>query len=690
MSAPKTAETPPPVTGGEPHGSRLETELRLLLAISSQIAGCDELEPALAVILREICETAGWPLGQVWMPRGTNGDERLVSGPASYSSHPGGEELNAESALCALGRGEGLVGRAWAEQSALWMTDIDTDPAFRRQFIARKLGLKAAFALPIIAGGQSFAVIEFLMEQQGPDDLEFADLAVRVIAHVGGLLKRIAAESALRQSERRFASFMQHLPAAALIRDAEGRYLFINAFIDRTTQRPLKDWLGKTDAELGTPGFEEIQATDRIVLDELKPVIRILQTGGRKPRHWMVTKFPLLGGPQSPPMIGTISLEITEQKRAEDAAREGEERLRLLIDGIHDYAIYTLDREGKVTSWNVGALRLKGYTAEEIIGQHFSCFYTPEDRAAGKPARMLATASAEGRAEDEGWRVRKDGSRFWASAILRPMHDENGALLGYAKITRDLTERRRAEDDRVLLAQTAEALRVRDEILSFASHEMRTPLQSLQLQLEKLRRERDALSGPNQQQILERIDRAYTRMAELVESFLQYSRLQGRIILKSELVDLNALAAEVVEELRPQAQRRGLRLVLSTAGALQRIESDQRFLRLILVNLIGNAIKFSEHGAVEVTVVARDGEHRISVRDRGPGIAPADQIRIFEPFERGESISHKHIPGVGLGLALVKRMSEAMGARIELESKLGAGSTFTLTFPGSESRAENS
>jgi PAS domain S-box-containing protein len=689
MSAPKTV-TPPSRPRGMARLKRLETELRLFFTVSSQIAACDELGPALAVTLREICQAAAWPLGQIWMPRRSNGAEVLELFPVSYASNANAEQFRAASARITFARGEGLIGRASAQQSPMWMTGIDADPAFQRALIAKKLGFKSALALPIVTGGQLFAVAEFLMERRHAADLTFAEIAGDLTAHVGGQLRRIAAESALRQSEQRFASFMQHLPAAALIRDADGRYMFVNAFIERTTRRPLKDWLGKTDADLGTPDVGDIRATDRKVLDEGKPLSRMLQVGVRDPRYWIATKFPLAGDSQSPPMLGAISLEITDQKRAEQLAREGEQRLRLLIDNARDYAIYTLDPNGAVTSWNQGAVRLKGYSAEEVIGKHFSCFYTPEDLVAEKPQRLLATASAEGRVEDEGWRVRKDGSRFWASAVINSIRDDAGALLGFAKITRDLTERRRAEDDRVLLAQTGEALRVRDEILSFASHEMRTPLASLNLQLEMLRRDRNALSAPNQKEILERMDRAYARMVELVESFLQYSRLQGRIILKTESVDLNALATEVVEELRPQAQRKGIGLVLKPAGGACSIESDQRFLRLILVNLIGNAIKFSDRGNVEVSLAAQDGERRVAVRDHGPGIAIADQMRIFEPFERGEAISNKHIPGVGLGLALVKRMSDAIGAKIELESQLGAGSTFTLVMREVEARRKGS
>lgn len=684
MSAPKSLMPTPSRARSVVGRKRLETELRLLRRISSQITDCEELEPAFVVMLREISEAASWPLAQIWTPRRSDAEELLELGPVVYATHPTiGEELRAASARFAFARGEGLIGRAWAQQSPVWAFDIATAPEFRRVMCAKALGLKAALALPIVTGGQLFAVVEFLMERRRASDLMFGEIAAELAAPIGGQLRRIAAEAAFRRSEQRFARFMQHLPVGAFIRDAEGRYLFVNPFLEGTARRKVKDWLGKNDQELGSPALDEIRRTDRIVLEEQRPVVRTARTGTElEPRHWIVTKFPLPGDGQSPSLVGGVSLEVTKQVKAQEAARAGEQRLRLLIDSVRDYAIYTLDTEGYVRSWNRGAVRLKGYNAEEIVGQHFSRFYTPEDVAAAIPQSLLATAAAEGRVEDEGWRVRKDGSRFWASAIISAIRDGGGALLGFAKVTRDLTERRRAEDDRVLLAQTAEALRVRDEILSFASHELRTPLASLHLQLEVMRRQMNALSAPGQKKALERMERAYERMLELVESFLQYSRLQGRITLKPEAVDLNVLAAEVVEELRPQANRKRVPVVLSPAGQPCGVESDQRFLRLILINLIGNAIKFTDRGKIEVNLAVRDGERRVSVRDQGPGIAAADQIRIFEPFERGESISKTHIPGVGLGLTLVKRMTEAIGAEIELESRVGAGSTFTLVMRG--------
>jgi PAS domain S-box-containing protein len=351
----------------------------------------------------------------------------------------------------------------------------------------------------------------------------------------------------------------------------------------------------------------------------------------------------------------------------------------LLIDSVTDYAIFALNPNGYITTWNPGAQRLKGYAVNEIIGQHFSRFYTPEDQAAGKPARLLKQALADGRVQDEGWRVRRDGTRFWAWVVISAMRGSDGSLKGFAKVTRDLTERRRSEENRIRLVQLREAARVRDEFLAYISHEMRTPLASLQLQLELLRRQQIEISSEKAAKIIDRIGRSYVRLAELVESILEQSRIQaGRLLLRSKPIYLVRMVTEVIEELRPEADRKGLRLGLSNQAEHSVIDTDANFLRVILVNLIGNAVKFTPSGAVDIGISSKGTEYKIHVRDEGPGIRTEDQERIFEPFERIESLEHKHTSGFGLGLATSKRLSDALGARIELESQLGSGSTFTL------------
>ena len=357
--------------------------------------------------------------------------------------------------------------------------------------------------------------------------------------------------------------------------------------------------------------------------------------------------------------------------------------LKVLINSITDYAIFSLDRSGRIRTWNTGAQKLKGYAAENIIGKHFSCFYTEEDQAAGKPMHLLQRSVAEGRVEDEGWRVRKDGSKFWALVVITPMHDRDGRINGFAKVTRDITERKQAEEGRLRLAQLQEAARVRDEFLSYISHEMRTPLAALQLQLELMREVQSELSAERASKIVQRLDRAYRRLSQLIESVLELSRIQaGRIFPEARLIDVSNSVNEIVEEFRPRAERKGLRVIfISEVPTGTRVETDDNLLQTILSNLLDNAIKFTDSGTVEVGVSSSGAEYRIRVRDDGCGIAAEDCSRIFEPFERVEPVQNKHTTGFGLGLTTSKRLSDALGARLELQSKLGSGSSFTLVLP---------
>lgn len=358
-----------------------------------------------------------------------------------------------------------------------------------------------------------------------------------------------------------------------------------------------------------------------------------------------------------------------------------DELRRLLIDSVTDYAIFSLDPTGHVISWNPGAERLKGYSAGEIIGEHFSCFYTQKDQASGLPARALAEAIASGRFENEGWRVRKDGSRFWAWVVITPMYDSAGAHEGFAKITRDLSERKLAEDSRLRMAQLREAARVRNEFLAYISHEMRGPLASIQLQLDLIWEQQGKIAHESFDRIYARLGRSYMRLKEMVDSVLEQSRtLAGRAQIQPAQVELAKTITEIVEELRPDAEHNGLRLTSEVSGHTV-FSTDEQALRVILQNLLRNAIKFSSRGTINVGLSAAGSEYHISVRDEGPGIPVADQERIFEPFERGESLTHKHTPGFGLGLATSRKLSEALGGRLELSSSTESGSTFILVLP---------
>jgi PAS domain S-box-containing protein len=354
-----------------------------------------------------------------------------------------------------------------------------------------------------------------------------------------------------------------------------------------------------------------------------------------------------------------------------------EERFQLLVESVKDYAIFLLDTQGNVATWNTGAQRIKGYAAEEIIGQHFSKFYPEAEVRAGKTEYELQVAMREGRFEDEGWRLRKDGSQFWANVVITALRDPGGALIGYAKITRDLTERRKLEEERVQLAHAQEAVRLRDEFLSLASHELKTPLTVLQLQLETLRARIAADDGTTLAK-LERSHRASHRLAELVEALLDVSRIAtGQFTLRFERSDLADIVATAVDRLHEAAEVAGCALSVTTdpaLGAWDRSRLDQ-----VVTNLVSNAIRYAAGAPIAVRVVRQAGDAVIEVRDRGPGLPDGQLTRIFERFQRAASM--RNFGGLGLGLYVVRQITEAHGGSVSAENSADGGACFTVRLP---------
>jgi PAS domain S-box-containing protein len=373
----------------------------------------------------------------------------------------------------------------------------------------------------------------------------------------------------------------------------------------------------------------------------------------------------------------------------------GEVAFRLLVDAVQDYAIFLLDPQGHVLTWNRGAERIKGYSADEIIGQHFSVFYVPEEREAGRPMRLLGLAAEHGRYEDEGWRVRRDGTRFWADVILTALRDDDGTPYAYAKITRDLTERRAAEEQqRALLieqrARTAaeEALLARDRFLSIAAHELKTPVASLQLSAESLVRARDAdrMDDERLSTGLQRMTKAAERLGDLVRELLDVSRLSAeRAPLVLKPTDLAAVIRDVLARFEEQGEMHRIRF----AGPVALwIPGDVARLDQVVTNLVDNAMKYSpDETPIEVELGTRDGTAVLEVRDRGIGLDEATVGRIFEPFGRAENA--EHIQGMGLGLYISQQIVSRHGGTISADPRPdGAGAVFRVTLPGAEESAE--
>jgi len=373
-------------------------------------------------------------------------------------------------------------------------------------------------------------------------------------------------------------------------------------------------------------------------------------------------------------------LHRADQRRmqAETAARQSEERFRLLVEGARDYAIFMLDPGGRVSTWNPGAERMKGYSAVEIIGEHVSRFYPAEDVKRGLPDAQLRTAAREGRFESEGWRVRKDGSQFWANAILTALRDGHGGLLGFAEVTRDMTERKRAEDE--LRRTGRELARSNAELEQFAyaaSHDLQEPLRAVSGCVELLQRRYEGQLDARADELISHARAGAARMRDLINDLLAYSRVSTRGGALA-VTDCNLALDTALANLSVAIRESG---AVVTKDQLPTVMADSTQVTQVLQNLLSNAIKFraARPPEIHVGVERNGGAWLFSVRDNGIGMEAVYSDRIFKVFQRLHT--RREYSGTGIGLAICKKIIERHGGRIWVTSQPDQGSTFHFTIP---------
>ncbi len=521
---------------------------------------------------------------------------------------------------------------------------------------------------------------------------------VAIVAAFWDITERKRAERALRDSERRLHDLIEALPAAVYTTDAAGRITMFNQaaveFSGRTPQLGIDAgcvaWkLYRPD---GTPLPHE-QCPMAVALKEGRPV-RGIEAVAERPDGTRIDfiPYPTPLFDDAGKLIGAVNMlvDITERRRAEQAQRRSEERFRLLVDSAHEFSLFTLDRAGRITSWNRGAERVTGYSEEEVLGQSTAILFTPEDRAAGVPEAELRRVSDTGSALDERWHVRKDGTRFWTIGEVTAAHDSDGALQGFVKIMRDQTDRK-ATDARLQEAlQSAQQLRMKaegasrakDEFISTVSHELRTPLNTIRLW------SRMFMSGKVRgQEVIEggkMIDRASLAQQQLIDDLLDVSRMAtGHLRLVARDTLLSAAVSTAVDAVRSLAESRKITLSteLSTEVGAVRVDPDR--IQQVVWNLLANAVKFTpEGGLIEVQMRRVNGTVEIEVTDTGKGIRADFLPQVFDRFRQAEAGATRQYAGLGLGLAIAKQIVELHGGTIRARSDgEGRGAIFTVYLP---------
>lgn len=503
-------------------------------------------------------------------------------------------------------------------------------------------------------------------------------------------------EIELRQNEERYRLMVEAVRDYAIFMlDTTGHIMTWNEGAKRIKGWSANEIIGKHFSSFYTAEDLEDKKPER----ELKIAI---QTGKYEEEGWRVRKngsvfwanvvITTLFNEQNKHIgFSKVTRDLTERKGNEENLRQSEERYRSLVEQVTDYGIFMLDEKGRIISWNEGAKKIKGYESTEVIGKYFSIFYPEEDVLNGKPAYELRIAESEGKYEEEGWRVRKDGTVFWASVVITAVYNNDGVHIGFSKVTRDLTERKEAEkalrDSYDRYRMLAEELKITNHELSYAneeleqftsivSHDLQEPIRTIKSFLRLIDIKLNNEQNNDVKHYIGKAINAADRMKQLIQNLLHYSQLsKGEMV--EETVNVEELINQAIQNVRSSAEAANAQISVDTD--VETVEGDRVQLVQLIQNLLSNALKFTDSPSpkIKISGFRENGHVKFAVSDNGIGIAETDMNKVFEIFRRLHT--KKNYPGTGIGLAICKKIVDRHHGRIWPESKPGKGTTFYFT-----------
>jgi len=503
-------------------------------------------------------------------------------------------------------------------------------------------------------------------------------------------------EIELRQNEQRYRLMVQGVRDYAIFMlDTTGHIISWNEGAKRIKGWSANEIIGKHFSNFYTAEDLEDKKPER----ELRIAV---STGKYEEEGWRVKKdgsvfwanvvITALFNEQNKHIgFSKVTRDLSEKKESEEKLRQSEERYRSLVEQVTDYGIFMLDEKGKIISWNEGAKRIAGYEANEIIGKYFSIFYPDEDVLNGKPSYELKVAKAEGKYEEEGWRVKKDRTLFWSSVVITAVYNNDGIHIGFSKVTRDLTERKESEkalrESYERYRELTEELRHTNAELSYAnqeleqftsivSHDLQEPIRSIKSFLTLIDMKLGEGENASLKTYIEKAINSANRMKQLIQNLLHYSQLSKGELMQQQM-NVNDLINEALQNLKGSIENTKAQILVE--ADVQEIEGDRVQLVQLIQNLVSNALKFTDGDTPKITIQCKKerDEVKFSVTDNGIGIAESDLKKVFEIFKRLNT--EKEYPGTGIGLSICKKIVDRHQGQIWPESKLGKGTTFHFT-----------